>query len=213
MAFVVYELGKSVPWSAPPSPRPRQIKEVQAPAGTRKVPGKRESPYTSTQPPKTPSVRRAAQKIYRRAKYMPSQHQPAILASQIMSSPVITLAEETTLEEAWKLICEHRFRHVPIISRKKKLIAIISDRDLLQAGIGQIPANQPPTSRTVRDVMKTHVLAAHPDTEIREIARVLFEEHIGAMPIVDQQENLVGIITRSDILRALVDHAPLELWV
>jgi len=33
------------------------------------------------------------------------------------------------------------------------------------------------------------------------------------MPIVDPKENLVGIITRSDILRTLVDHAPLELWV
>ena len=50
-----------------------------------------------------------------------------------------------------------------------------------------------------------------PETEIRLIADVLIKERIGAMPIVDEKEKLVGIVTRSDILRTVVK-APLELW-
>jgi acetoin utilization protein AcuB len=57
------------------------------------------------------------------------------------------------------------------------------------------------------------VLTAHPDTSIRDIARVFFEERIGAVPIVDRGETLVGIVTRSDILRTILNSAPLELWV
>ena len=58
-----------------------------------------------------------------------------------------------------------------------------------------------------------NVITATPDTRIREIARLLIERRIGAMPIMDKYDNLVGIITRSDVLRAVVNHAPLELWV
>ena len=65
----------------------------------------------------------------------------------------------------------------------------------------------------VRDIMATPVLTAHADTEIREIARVLFEERIGAVPIVDSQGQLVGMVTRSDILRTIMNHAPLDLWI
>jgi len=57
------------------------------------------------------------------------------------------------------------------------------------------------------------VLTATPETQIREIARVLIEQRKGVMPIVDANAHMVGIITRSDILRTIVNQAPLELWV
>jgi acetoin utilization protein AcuB len=61
--------------------------------------------------------------------------------------------------------------------------------------------------------MTSQVLTAHPDTSIRDIARVFFEERIGAVPIVDRGETLVGIVTRSNILRTILNSAPLELSV
>jgi CBS-domain-containing membrane protein len=61
--------------------------------------------------------------------------------------------------------------------------------------------------------MTTRVLTASPNTEIRQIAQVLFDEHIGTMPIIDEREHLIGLITRSDILQALIKPAPLDLWV
>ena len=61
--------------------------------------------------------------------------------------------------------------------------------------------------------MTDQVLTAHPDTEIRTIARVMFEERIGAMPIVSEAGTPVGIITRSDILRTVMNKVPFELWI
>ncbi len=145
---------------------------------------------------------------------------PALLAEQIMSSPVGTLAPDSSLEEAWKLIKDSKFRHIPILSSQKQLIGIISDRDLLleAAGLGMghkvsRHAQETHGKKAIIDLIKTRVLTASPDTEIREIARILFEEQIGAMPIVNSTGSLVGIITRSDILKALVNKGPLELWV
>jgi len=61
--------------------------------------------------------------------------------------------------------------------------------------------------------MTDRVLTAHPDTEIRTIARVLFEERIGAMPIVNEAGLPKGILTRSDILRTVMNQVPFELWI
>ncbi len=123
-----------------------------------------------------------------------------------MSAPVITLASEASLRTAVALFREHRFRHVPVCEPSGMLVGILSDRDLLRDGVLA-------DSALIAEVMTTPVLTAHPETVVREIARVMFEEHLGAIPIVDVAGALVGIITRSDILRALINRAPLELWV
>jgi len=146
------------------------------------------------------------------------ERKPAILASQIMVSPVVTLPPEATIAEAWELIRTKRFRHIPVVSRNKELVGIISDRDLLleSGNICSTVSQQGETGQeqmTIQGMIKRKVLTASPDTGIREIARILFEERIGSMPIVDDNGFLVGMITRSDILRTLVNNAPLDLWI
>ena len=56
------------------------------------------------------------------------------------------------------------------------------------------------------------VLAAHPDIEIREVACTMFKERIGCMPLLDHDGEVVGIITKSDILRGVINNEPLDLW-
>ena len=130
----------------------------------------------------------------------------AVIAEQIMTAPVISMTRETPLAEARKLFREHRFRHVPIVTKEKQIIGIISDRDLL---------HHPGTDlqQPVSELAVERVIVATPDTEIREIAAIFFQQRIGAMPIINSSEKLIGIITRSDILRTVVRHAPLEIWI
>ena len=91
-------------------------------------------------------------------------------------------------------------------------MGIVSDRELLEAAARLGDPGNAAGQETVGDLVEARVLTALPSTPIREIARILFEERIGAMPIVEYGV-LVGIITRSDILRALINHAALELWI
>jgi acetoin utilization protein AcuB len=133
------------------------------------------------------------------------QRQRAIVAKQLMSSPVVCLEAGDSIETATRLIRKRRFRHVPVLSRDGLLVGIISDRDLLRLG--------PDSQRGLSEVMGTPVVSAAPGTSIREVARLLFEERIGGMPIVDDQDALVGILTRSDILHAIVNEAPLDVWI
>jgi CBS domain-containing protein len=67
-------------------------------------------------------------------------------------------------------------------------------------------------SHSVADVMTSPVVSADPVTDIRRAARVLLDYQLSGLPVVNEQEELVGILTRSDILRALVNDPPLSLW-
>jgi CBS domain-containing protein len=54
-------------------------------------------------------------------------------------------------------------------------------------------------------------MSAAPTTEIREIAHVMLEERVNGIPILDNSGHLIGILTTSDILRAIVHRSPLDL--
>ena len=137
---------------------------------------------------------------------------PAVRAEQIMSTPVVSIQPDTDLNEVRQIVKARRFRHVPVVTTDGRILGIVSDRDLF-ALPNMDDTQETLEPRIVADLMTKKVLTATPDTNIREIARVLFEERIGCMPIVNEKDQLVGMITRSDILRALIKHAPLDLWI
>ncbi|MCF6281204.1 MAG: CBS domain-containing protein [Candidatus Polarisedimenticolaceae bacterium] len=136
---------------------------------------------------------------------------PALLAEQIMSRPVITLGPDTTVRRAWQIFRDHHFRHLPVVAKEGHLQGIISERDLLldAAGFGAAGTT---AHVTIRPLLIARVLSATADTEIRDIARVLFEQHISAIPIINSSDRPIGIVTRSDILQAIIKNAPLEMW-
>jgi len=141
-------------------------------------------------------------KSYRRN---PTERKRVVVAADIMSSPVFTLKENTSLEEAQRIFQDHKFRHIPIVSDKGSLVGIVSDRDFIGG------TNQKSAAR-IKEKMVTNILTAHPQTEIRAIAQVMIDHHIGCLPITDESGSLVGILTRTDILHAIVNQAPIELW-
>lgn len=138
-----------------------------------------------------------------------------LTASQIMTAPVVTLVTSDTVETAWRLFHNQKFRHVPVMSTDHRLVGIISDRDFLSLGLGHTGREltvKAQLATPIREIMRVNVLTARPETEIRHIARIMFEEKVGALPITDEQGALVGIITGNDIIKTLVNNAPLELW-
>lgn len=149
---------------------------------------------------------------YEQQKKSPSKPKPAVRAEQIMSAPVVSVSPETPIDRARRMVKERRFRHVPVVDKDGKIQGIVSDRDLFALS-HMDDTEESLEPRVVADIMIQSVLTATPDTNIREVARVLFEARIGCMPIVDDEDQVVGIITRSDILRALIKHAPLDLWI
>lgn len=140
---------------------------------------------------------------YQRIAKQDEKRQAVQVAEQIMSAPVITIHIEKTVSQAWQIMQEHGFNHLPIIDHKHCLKGLVSDRDLLRAGID---------SRALAEVMQTKVLSAAKNTAIRDIAEVMTDYRIGALPLLDKDNNIEGIVTRHDILKAVMHQIPIELW-
>jgi len=136
-----------------------------------------------------------------------------IYAEQIMSSPVTVASEKLSVGEIWTLFSQQPFHHLPILDDNSKLQGIVSDRDILRFSANR---DRNIASTQIKQLMSKQVLSAGKNTEVREIAELMCARKIGALPIVDDDSpgsvSVIGIVTRSDILRTLVHRAPLELW-
>lgn len=130
---------------------------------------------------------------------------------EIMSKPAITLSENISYDEAKREFQRHKFHHFPIMSEDNRLVGIISDRDMLaNAALHEKDRN---VARPVNAFMSKSVVTASPKTYIREIAQVMLSQYISAMPITNDSGGLLGIVTRSDILKTMIKNEPIEFWI
>ncbi len=137
---------------------------------------------------------------------------PLYLAEQIMQRRVIAVTDGDDVALAWRTLRDNQIHQAPVLDDGAKLVGIVSERDLLTAiniDSGQIVEA---LNRRVRDVMTTPVVAAAPVTDIRRIAAVMLDHGVDGAPITNESGRLVGFVSRSDILRAVVTDPPLSLW-
>jgi acetoin utilization protein AcuB len=123
-----------------------------------------------------------------------------------MTAEVCTVPPQTTIVEALRITRAQRIRHLPVVENER-LVGLVTERDLRPATAGE--AADP---RTVGEIMVTTVITASSRTPIEEAAKLLYENRIGCLPVLED-DRLVGILTESDLLRALVElfgaHHPL----
>jgi CBS domain-containing protein len=108
-----------------------------------------------------------------------------------------------------------------VVDALNNVVGLVSDRDLLTVIDLQpvAPSAETPRGRVsggldrrVAEVMVTPVVCADPVTDIRRIAHVLIETGLTALPVVNESQMLLGMVSRGDILRATVADPPLSLW-
>lgn len=119
-----------------------------------------------------------------------------------MSSHVVSFEETDPIERAEEIFFQKRFRHVPVIKDESTLCGILSDRDWMRWQLTK--GKDVGLAKTIGDIMKTKVLSVQIYAGIGEISKVLFEERIGCLPVVNEQAQVIGMITRSDVLRAIL---------
>ncbi len=153
---------------------------------------------------------------YQSVSALPQAHD-IVVAGQVMSSPAVTLSPEALIADALALFQSKQIRHLPVVSSAGELLGIVSERDVLRhlSGITENYQQQASSNNgkneSITALMKSPVLTASSDTDVRYVARLFVEQRVGALPIVTDGE-LKGIITRSDVLSAVMRHFVLELW-
>ncbi len=101
---------------------------------------------------------------------------------------------------------------MPVLNSEKRLVGMLSIQNLLQFIIVDGSNVQHLSGKKVLDAMSSEVITADPISDIRRVAKVMQEHKLHGVPIVNEQDNLIGIVSRSDILGAVTNEPPLNLW-
>jgi CBS domain-containing protein len=133
-----------------------------------------------------------------------------IRVKDCMSRSAATIHSDALVRGAMDMMKKRRIRHLPVVDRDNRLVGIVTDRDLRQVifdpvveeRLGELAGRL--ATIAVRDVMTWGVVTVHPDNDVRYAARLMREQRIGSLPVVDG-ERVVGITTETDVLRVFQD--------
>ncbi|NUP50402.1 MAG: CBS domain-containing protein [Catenulispora sp.] len=113
-----------------------------------------------------------------------------------MSTPVLAVAPEASIEDVAHVLTEHNIGAVPVVDAARHVLGVIAESDVvLRADAVTSAAGQ---------VMTTPVIAVEADAPLAEARRALADHGIGRLPVLDRRRRLIGIISRRDVLRALL---------
>jgi len=117
-----------------------------------------------------------------------------------MSNAPITIRDETVYWEAFDTMREKDLHHIPVVNEDNAVVGILTRRDL------QIAAQhfkEAPVE--VSEVMHSPVVTISPGELLSEAAKQMIDNRIGGLPVLDTNDQMVGILTETDLLRALID--------
>jgi CBS domain-containing protein len=145
------------------------------------------------------------------------------IVSSWMTPDIVTITPETTLPDAHRIMSAKKIRCL-LIMRGDQLAGIVTRRGLLRADpsstamaaswVGHYPLSE----ETVEKIMTTDVITISKDAQIGKAARVMLENKITSLPVVDADRKLVGILTSSDLFRMVIEEMvgeviPVKAWM
>lgn len=126
-----------------------------------------------------------------------------------MSGDIISVEEETSMMKASVLMKEHNIRRLPVV-RKGKLVGLVTDTDLKEASPSKAASldiyeiSYLLSEMKVKELMSKDVIYVKPDETIEFAAVLMLENKISGLPVINDQQKLIGIITETDIFKALI---------
>lgn len=115
-----------------------------------------------------------------------------------MSSPPITISDDTDFKSALRLMQKHRIRRLPVVDAGGALTGIVAERDLLVAATHYLTS---PVD--VARIMTRQVVTVDDTTPVVDAAMLMIERKIGGLPVVDMSNRVLGLITETDLFKAL----------
>ena len=128
----------------------------------------------------------------------------SIKVKDYMTLRAVTFSEQMTLTEASRKILNSHQIGGPVINSYKHVVGFLSEKDCLERMLEDTYQNE--THHKVIDVMSTDVLCVDEDYSVLELAQSMIKNKPKIFPVVDSDERLVGVITRSDVLKAIEQH-------
>lgn len=137
-----------------------------------------------------------------------------MFVSRSMTKKVVTINKDADILEAKELMDQYQIRHVPVVEPDGLLIGMITDRDIrsaLPSSFYKKDKAAPPDKKTaapsikVKEIMAQNLVTLSPMDTIQDALLLIQKTLVGALPVVDKKDKLLGIISVRDLLRAFIN--------
>jgi len=146
-----------------------------------------------------------------------------MLAREIMNKEVITIQEDSSIEEVARILTENNISGAPVINKNGKIVGMVTEGDLLHketnprvpaflsilgsfiyvSGVERYREDFKKLAATITsEIMTTELITVSGDVEIDDVADLMIEHNIKRVPVVEK-DTIIGIISRADIIKTL----------
>lgn len=134
-----------------------------------------------------------------------------MLARELMTRDVAAVRDDSPLDSAVRLLAERRISALPVVDAGNRVVGIISEADVLRLQLARDPrahlrpvhADEPAWPQTVDAVMTPDPVTAREVADVASVAHLMADTGWKSVPVVDQDDRLVGMLSRSDVIRVL----------
>jgi len=135
-----------------------------------------------------------------------------MLVGELVTRDVVHVRETSALDAAVRVLAEHRVSALPVVDGEGRVVGILSEADVLRLHLSGDPrshlrpvVDEPPEPwpATVGEVMTPEPVVAHEGSDVAEVAHVLADTGWKSLPVVDGNHLLIGMVSRSDVIREL----------
>jgi CBS domain-containing protein len=148
-----------------------------------------------------------------------------LTAREIMTENVITIKKDSSIEDLSEILLKNKISGVPVVGNDGKIAGVVTEGDIIVQdtdlhfpryfklldgiiyldSLNRFRDNLKKHLATkVEDIMVTKVKTISPDTTISDIAELMLRMKINRLPVVDEDNNILGIVTRADIVRSMI---------
>lgn len=138
---------------------------------------------------------------------VPGQPSDSPTVAELMTgNPQIAHPDDSLLDAADRMV-QHGIRHLPVVDGERRVVGILSDRDVRAAignplhHVGRLPQDEGLAAARVRDFMTAEPHVIRREESLERVLSILVDEHVGAIPVVEDDETLAGIVSYVDVLR------------
>jgi len=132
--------------------------------------------------------------------------------TDVMTKDCITVNENSTLNDAYAILKEKNISQLPIVTHANKIVNIINKKTILNLLMEDFDNGKLILNKKLNDINLEDFITTDPISDIRRVAQVMIKNKTDAIPVVNKDDFLVGIVSKTDIIMA-VSHIPdLQLW-
>jgi CBS domain-containing membrane protein len=165
----------------------------------------------SVRPLPPPTYRHVGDHSPTPAPVAPARQLPSEVVGDIMTRTLVAALETDTLESIEIGMKRFRFRHVPVVDGSNRLVGLVTRHDVMRGPPDApepeegAPAPSWPKGTTVGSMMRRDVLTTRPTTPLMQAAKALLQKRIGCLPVIEEDNTLVGILTKADFLKLAIE--------